>query len=128
MTDKHLAHDLLRFHLGASEDTEHAAVESHLLACRECLEAYLGLKRRFDFAAATDERPSPAVRERLRATVRRRAVPYRGVRAFAFGAAFAAAALLVLLWVQRAQHSGEERADTPETLIDTGDSRVAQAL
>jgi hypothetical protein len=130
MTPEHIAQDLLRYHLGAAEDAEHASVEAHLLDCRECLTAYLGLKRRFDFATATDERPSARVRERLRADLLRRQRPARNVRFVAWGMAAAAAALLMFLWVQRTSTREEaDRVAAPERLIDTGSAeRIAQAL
>jgi hypothetical protein len=130
MTPQHVAQDLLRYHLGAAEDAEHASVEAHLLECKECLVAYLGLKRRFDFAAATDERPSPRVRERLRSDLLRRQRPARSVRFVAWGMAAAAAALLMFLWVQRTPPPHElPQAEAPGTLIDTGSAeRIAQAM
>lgn len=126
MNDHHVTEALLRFHLGASDDAEHAAVDAHLLECRACLGELLSLKRRFDAAAAFDERPSAQVRERLRAGVRRKlGLRVTRPRLFAAGAVALAAALLALAWFGRAKPA--PHPVPRDTLIDTGsEARISQ--
>jgi len=122
MSDVHLAPELVRFHLGGSDDAEHARVDAHLMECPTCLAAFLALKRRFDFAAAGEERPSAAARDRLRTQVRRRLAPRAPApRWLALGAGLAAAAALWAMWVSRTEpRPGSKSPTHAPTLIDTG--------
>lgn len=86
---------LLAWQLGACEGPEREAIDAHLAGCPSCLSRGLATKRIAEDAAAFEERPSLAVRERLRATVAkraRRAVPVRWVVGLA-------AAALILAFV-----------------------------
>lgn len=62
--------ELVAYHLGASEDAARDRVEEHLVSCGSCLRAYLALKRRME-QRDTEQRPSPAARQRLRDEVLR---------------------------------------------------------
>jgi hypothetical protein len=67
--------DLVAYHLGAAEGEEREAAERHLVACKDCLEAYLALKRDADRRGL--ERPSPELLARLRRDVARAFAPSR---------------------------------------------------
>lgn len=96
--------ELLAYHFGTSERA--AEADTHLLECKDCLGAYLALKRAIESEAHADERPSNAVRLRVRAEAERLFRPSLLVR---FGkwlarpvpryqtVAFAALAAVVLL-------------------------------
>jgi len=64
---------LLAWQLGACEGPERDAIDAHLASCASCLARGLATKRITEDAAAFDERPALAVRERLRASVAKRA-------------------------------------------------------
>ncbi|MDP1821754.1 MAG: zf-HC2 domain-containing protein [Archangium sp.] len=83
---------LLAWQLGACESPERDAIDVHLATCPACLGRFLATKRITEDAAAFDERPAPAVRERLRGHVARRA--RRPVRT-SWVVGLAAAALLL---------------------------------
>jgi anti-sigma factor RsiW len=59
--------DLVAYHLGSAGEEERERVEGHLVECPTCAQAYVRLKRHFEHAPA--ERPSDALRRRLRAEV-----------------------------------------------------------
>ncbi len=95
---------LLGFELGGCEEPARAALEGHLAGCPKCLARYFSLKRVGESAAALDERPSSAVRERVRArAVSLGLTPKRRRLGLALALA-AAAALLVLLAVRLLSH------------------------
>ena len=58
--------DLAGFHFGELEEEPRRRVEAHLLACRECLQAFLALKRNVEAASG---RFSESGQARLRAAV-----------------------------------------------------------
>jgi predicted anti-sigma-YlaC factor YlaD len=96
--------ELLAYHLGASESA--SDVDAHLLDCRDCLAAFLRVKREIE-AGARGERPSPAVRDQLRARVAKAVEPSLAASVKAWWArpvpryravlVFAAAALLIVI-------------------------------
>ena len=60
---------LVAYHFASLEgdEAERDAIDTHLLACQRCLGTYLALKRAAERGPL--EKPSPAVRTRLRASV-----------------------------------------------------------
>lgn len=92
MTCDDVSPALLGWQLGACESPEREAIDAHLATCSACLAKFLALKRVTEDAAAFDERPNPAIRNRLRARVSQRA--RRPVRGWMVG--LAAAAMLLL--------------------------------
>lgn len=66
---------LFAWQLGACESRERDRIDAHLVTCPSCLSRVLALKRVTEDAAAFDERPSLAVRNRVRALVPRRSRP-----------------------------------------------------
>jgi anti-sigma factor RsiW len=86
---------LLAWQLGACEGPEREAIDAHLAACPACVARALATKRVTEDAAAFDERPSLPVRERLRATVAKRA--QRRPVAVRWVVGLAAAALIIAL-------------------------------
>lgn len=106
--------ELFGYHLGASEPERRASIDAHLVSCSSCLRAYLEHKRVTEDGAAFEARPSPRVRERLRAEVRRRK-PTR----FAPWVALAAAASLAVAGVWWAmQPSAPALRTLPNDLVD----------
>ncbi|MCU0682691.1 MAG: zf-HC2 domain-containing protein [Polyangiaceae bacterium] len=59
--------DLVAYHLGTAGDAERERLESHLVECPGCAQAYVKLKRHFEHAPGA--RPSDALRRQLRAEV-----------------------------------------------------------
>ena len=118
-----VAEHLVSYHLGSASDAEREAVEAHLVDCHACVKIYLAVKRAADHA----ERPSPAVRERLRASVAAafprptkivllRKIPlYQGVALAALAAAIALFAPSVAHRVLRAPSAGTPAIDTSRT-------------
>jgi hypothetical protein len=126
--------DLVGYHLAAVDDAERDAIEAHLVACAACLKTYLAIKRASD--RADKERPSPAVRERLRAEVARsfkkpeqrsnvalfaRRIPlYQGVALAALAASVALIAPNVVRRVsQSSVGSGAPTIDTSRTRAES---------
>jgi hypothetical protein len=62
-----VASHLVPYHFATLEEAERDAIDAHLLGCNACLGAYLALKRASEKSPL--EKPSPAVRQRLRADV-----------------------------------------------------------
>ena len=60
--------ELVPYHLGALSGSDYDAIEAHLVECKECLVAYMAVKRHLEVAPA---RPSEATRKRLREDVER---------------------------------------------------------
>ena len=60
--------ELVAFHFGSVTEELRLEMEAHLIACPDCLAAYLAIKREVETAGA-DQVPSAAVRERLRSAV-----------------------------------------------------------
>ena len=58
--------DLVPYHFGVIEDDARRRVEQHLGECPRCLADFFALKREME---TTEARPSPAARDRLRASV-----------------------------------------------------------
>ena len=99
--------DLIPYVLGLVDDEARARLDEHLLGCATCLRAFLESKRQLERHGG-GPRPSPAVKERLRADLFARPAPSRPARLWAslarpvplyqaFGAALAIAALAMLL-------------------------------
>ena len=84
---------LLAWQLGACETGEREGIEEHLKGCAACFSKFLAIKRVNEDAAAFDERPSPRLKERLRARVKQARTPRR--MTWVMGLA-AAAALIIL--------------------------------
>lgn len=128
-----VASHLVGYHVATLEDRERDAIDAHLLGCTTCLGAYLALKRAAEKSPA--DRPSEAVKERLRADVlaafpRRDARPPR-VRLLArriplyqglFAAALAAAIALAIPSLLHQGRRGEIREGAPQ--IDSARSRA----
>jgi predicted anti-sigma-YlaC factor YlaD len=122
--------ELFAYHFGAASDEERDRIDAHLPECGDCLRTYLTLKRRLESGAAS-ERPSDAVRDRLREEVakkfrpkprtkmtsifRRRIPLYQGVVAVAL----AAAVTLALPRAYRAAEEGGRSGQPAEPSIDT---------
>jgi hypothetical protein len=130
MKEEHCIEELLPFHLGALDDPERADIETHLASCQTCLGSLFALLRQVDRATTADERPSPAVRRRLRKAIARRLAPREQRRLrIAVGAALAAAMLLALLWSNRPRLSRAPDHQPTRTLIDVGsDPQALRAL
>jgi anti-sigma factor RsiW len=62
--------ELVGYHFGVIEEDLRREVEEHLVNCSDCLQNFLALKRDIE-TAESGPRPSPAVRDRLRASVLR---------------------------------------------------------
>jgi hypothetical protein len=62
--------ELVGYHFGVIDDGPRCEVEEHLLDCPICLRAFLALKRDIETAESCP-RPSPVVRDRLRASAMR---------------------------------------------------------
>lgn len=88
---------LLPFHLGACEEPTRDLLERHLHDCEGCLDRFFATKRGCESAAAFEDRPSPMVREKVRALAIAQGLRPRSKRArltLVVGLAAAAA----LLW------------------------------
>jgi anti-sigma factor RsiW len=92
MTCDDVTPSLLAWQLGATTSPDREGIEEHLKGCTSCFAKFLAIKRVNEDAAAFDERPSPLVRERLRARVKRRAP-----RRVTWVMGLAAAAALIIL-------------------------------
>lgn len=88
---------LMQYHLGLLEGPARDAADAHVSGCAACLAKYLETKRLHEDAAAFDERPAEAVREKLRAAVAARRRPARPRWATWAASAAAAAALVAVL-------------------------------
>jgi hypothetical protein len=95
---------LVAYHLATVDDGEREEIDAHLIACTDCLRAYLKLKHDLDRGARM--KPSPALRARLRADVERLVRPSGLSRARTFlrrpiplyqGVAVAAALVIAIL-------------------------------
>ncbi len=98
--------ELVAYHFGTLAPDARESVEVHLLACNECVRAFVALKREIETAQG-GERPSPAARARVRASVARELARRRPrqswswwERPLAFG--FASAAVLLAMLATRA--------------------------
>ena len=128
-----VASHLVGYHLGTLEDPSLDAIDTHLLGCKACLGTYLALKRATEKSPL--EKPSAAVRERLRrdvlaafpkndlrrphVTLLARRIPlYQGL----FAAALAAAIALAVPSLLRHGHRGEIREGAPD--IDSARPRA----
>jgi len=89
--------ELLGYHLGTLDLVLRDGIDAHLLACRGCLTRYLEVKRALEDGQLPDERPSPALRARVRADVAAIVAPRpRRIRpAYVVGFAAAAAAIFL---------------------------------
>jgi anti-sigma factor RsiW len=115
-----VASRLVPYHFATLSDEDRAAVDAHLLGCRACLRSYLALKHATERGV---ERPSDAVRARLRAEVARTFAPRRSRRLFARriplyqGVALAAvAAVIAFVAAGRPRFT---RVDEPIPQVDT---------
>ena len=61
--------ELLSFTLGNASDEERGRVDEHLVACKDCLRAYLRMKNYVERGALPSARPSEATRRRVREDV-----------------------------------------------------------
>jgi anti-sigma factor RsiW len=68
MTCSHFQADLPGYHFAIIAPDARAALEAHLLACPDCLAAFIAVKRSLELADDAP-RPSDAARARLRAAV-----------------------------------------------------------
>ena len=83
--------NLFAWQLGACESLERDRIDAHLMSCAACLARALSMKRVTEDAAAFDERPSLAVRTRVRGLVARKTrSPVRLVIGLAVAALFLA--------------------------------------
>lgn len=118
-----IADHLVGYHFATLDEPARDAIDAHLLGCTGCLGGYLALKR----AAERAERPSPALKARLRESVRaefpkkkcnvtllaRRIPLYQGLVAAAVAAAIAFAAPSLLQGTRtRAIREGTPRIDS----------------
>lgn len=99
---------LVGFHFGALEARERAAVEAHLVGCRECLSAFLTLKRDVE-GGAEEVAPPATLRLRVRASVAKElglvaSPPVWWQRPLAVGLA-AAAVVVGVMTVQLVSHA-----------------------
>ena len=128
--------DLIPYVLGIIEhDEARVRIEEHLLGCPSCLRAFLETKRHVERAGGSP-RPSPAVKERLRAALFAAPVVSRPARFFrsfarpvplyqALGAALAVAALAVfaprLVDGRAARTRADVRVDTARQIPESID-------
>jgi hypothetical protein len=68
MNCEHIQPELAGYHFGVIDEGLRRGLEEHLLACPGCLRSFLDLKRDIE-TAETGPRPSPALRDRLHATI-----------------------------------------------------------
>ncbi len=61
--------ELFAYTLGTSSDEDRARIDDHLVACTECLRAYLRLKRHVERGSSLSARPSDETRRRIREDV-----------------------------------------------------------
>jgi anti-sigma factor RsiW len=61
--------ELFPYTLGTSSEEERQRIDEHLVACTDCLRAYLRLKNQVERGAALGARPSDETRRRIRADV-----------------------------------------------------------
>jgi hypothetical protein len=125
-----VASHLVGYHFATLDESERDAIDTHLLGCQGCLGAYLALKRASDRGPL--ERPSPAVKARLRASVRA-AFPEQAPRAPRvtllarriplYQGMFAAALAAAIAWViPTLLHDGRRNA-IPEGAADIDSAR-----
>ena len=91
---------LFAYELGAAEAPERDACDAHLAGCPACLAGFFKLKRMREDAAAFDERPSTAERDRLRGRVSQRGRLRRPVLWAVAAAALVVAALALRFFTQ----------------------------
>jgi len=125
---------LVGYHFATLEEAERDAIDTHLLGCQTCLGTYLALKRAAERGPL--ERPSAAVKARLRASVAsafpkaaprparvtllaRRIPLYQGL----FAAALAAAIALAVPSLLRQRTQGAIREGAPQ--IDSARERAS---
>ncbi len=118
--------DLVAYHFGSVEVCSRDAVEAHLVECRECLKAYLALKREIETAHAAPT-PSQAARERLRRAVAREVALrprapmqrnwWRRPLAFGFAVAASAALMLTVVSVRAQLHHMAQIASGPAARV-----------
>jgi len=104
---------LVAYHFGSVEEAARDRIEAHLLACPDCLKAFLALKREIETAEA-GPRPSEEARRRLRLAVARELAARSPERT---GAAAAAAAAAVGAWWRRPLAFGFAAAACAAALI-----------
>ncbi len=61
--------DLVAYHFATTTDEAREAIDGHLVACTACLKAYLRVKHHIERGASAGDKPSAALRSRLRADV-----------------------------------------------------------
>jgi len=96
-----ISEQLIGYHFATCDEQERTLVEQHLLACNDCLRAYLALKRDIERGAARGERPSDATRQRLRERVAAAFPPPQPSRAAAPAASSSAVVARARLWSVR---------------------------
>jgi anti-sigma factor RsiW len=119
MTCDEVTPALLAWQLGACASPEREQIEEHVKGCAACLAKLFATKRLTEDAAAFDERPSPVMRERLRARVKQRA-SVKAPRRVTWVMGLAAAAALIILGLVgwRALSSGS--LSTPPSAAGNG--------
>jgi hypothetical protein len=123
----HLKDGLLAFQLGAVEDADRTAIEEHLIACPSCLKSFLDLKRQVEQAADPGQRPSEALRQRLRENVARRVPIFRERRLrLVVGATLAAAIVVGIVVTSRPKPTTPAQTQSP-IFIDVGTDPQAQS-
>ena len=120
--------ELFAYTFGTSSPNERDEIDAHLLGCKDCLRAYLRMKRHVEGGASLDARPSEETRRRIRADVAaavrpsgvaraagwlRRPIPlYQGLAVAAFAAGVVLAGPWVLEATSRKPPQAEARVDT----------------
>jgi hypothetical protein len=70
MTCEWIQDQLVSFQFGVVDEATRRDIEEHLVGCTECLRSFLTVKRTIE-TANSSPLPSPALRDRLRASVAR---------------------------------------------------------
>lgn len=94
--------ELIPFHFNTLGEAPRAELETHLMACPRCLQAYLELKRAVEQGGTPLERPSPMLKARLRGEVAAEFVRPRRPLFWGAVAATLVVATLLGLWAHRA--------------------------
>ena len=120
---------LFAYHLGAGDLGLRDDIDAHLTGCPECLRAFLAHKRTCEDGGAFDERPSPALRQRLRTVVAaRRRVPRAPKVVWVMAVAALALAVLGAMYVIRAPLAPLSRPAEAPGLVDAPSTQAASNL
>jgi hypothetical protein len=96
MSGNHVELELIGYHFGLVSNDAREKIETHLVACGECLQAFLGVKRSVETSEDAPE-PSAIARARLRKAVFSELHPKPKWSWWERPVAFAAAASAVLV-------------------------------